>query len=200
MTVLGRALARAATALRSIDVPFALVGGLAVSARAEPRFTRDADLAVAVANDDEAEHVTCSMGSHGYSVLASIEHERTGRLATVRLSTTGHDRSTVVDLLFASTGIEPEIALAAEEITVLPGVRLPVARVGHLIATKLLARNDEHRPLDHADLIALANVATERDWDDALSAVTTITERGFNRQRDLVAAFTELRTLHGPAG
>jgi hypothetical protein len=33
----------------------ALVGGLAVSARTEPRFTRDADLAVAVASDAEAE-------------------------------------------------------------------------------------------------------------------------------------------------
>jgi hypothetical protein len=32
---------------------FALVGGLAVSARTEPRFTRDADLAVAIASDAE---------------------------------------------------------------------------------------------------------------------------------------------------
>lgn len=36
-------------------IPFALVGGLAVSARTEPRFTRDADLAVALASDAEAE-------------------------------------------------------------------------------------------------------------------------------------------------
>ena len=35
----------------------ALVGGLAVSARAEPRFTRDVDLAVAVVSDDEAERL-----------------------------------------------------------------------------------------------------------------------------------------------
>ena len=49
-------------ALRQIDadltrarVAFALVGGLAVSVRTEPRFTRDADLAVALATDAEAE-------------------------------------------------------------------------------------------------------------------------------------------------
>jgi len=49
-------------ALRQIDadltrahVSFALVGGLAVSVRTEPRFTRDADLAVALASDAEAE-------------------------------------------------------------------------------------------------------------------------------------------------
>jgi hypothetical protein len=41
--------------LTEANVSFALVGGLAVSARAEPRFTRDADLAVAVARDAEAE-------------------------------------------------------------------------------------------------------------------------------------------------
>ena len=34
---------------------FALIGGLAVSARSEPRFTRDADFAVSVGSDAEAE-------------------------------------------------------------------------------------------------------------------------------------------------
>lgn len=36
---------------------WALVGGLAVSVRTEPRFTRDLDLAVAVSNDREAESI-----------------------------------------------------------------------------------------------------------------------------------------------
>ena len=38
------------TRLKQLDVDCALVGGLAVSVRAEPRFTRDVDLAV-VASD-----------------------------------------------------------------------------------------------------------------------------------------------------
>ena len=41
--------------LAHAGVRFALIGGLAVSARTEPRFTRDADLAVAVTSDAEAE-------------------------------------------------------------------------------------------------------------------------------------------------
>jgi hypothetical protein len=41
--------------LQETGARFALVGGLAVSVRTEPRFTRDADLAVAVASDAEAE-------------------------------------------------------------------------------------------------------------------------------------------------
>jgi hypothetical protein len=39
--------------LDGLDVGWALVGGLAVSARAEPRTTRDVDVAVAVANATE---------------------------------------------------------------------------------------------------------------------------------------------------
>ena len=46
--------------------PFALVGGLAVSARTEPRFTRDADIAVAVASDPEAEAVIRTLRGAGY--------------------------------------------------------------------------------------------------------------------------------------
>jgi hypothetical protein len=49
-------------------VSFALVGGLAVSIRTEPRFTRDADLAVALANDAEVEaliHDRASCPGHG---------------------------------------------------------------------------------------------------------------------------------------
>ena len=42
-------------ALREVTGHLALIGGLAVSARTEPRFTRDADLAVAVTSDAEAE-------------------------------------------------------------------------------------------------------------------------------------------------
>jgi hypothetical protein len=41
--------------LRPRGKRFALVGGLAVSVRAEVRFTRDVDLAVAVSSDAEAE-------------------------------------------------------------------------------------------------------------------------------------------------
>jgi len=39
------------------DRALALVGGLAVSARTEPRFTRDLDFAIAVENDAEAESI-----------------------------------------------------------------------------------------------------------------------------------------------
>ena len=59
--------------LEGLGVGHALVGGFAVSARAEPRFTRDVDLAVAVENDDAAEEVVRSLVERGYQVLAAVE-------------------------------------------------------------------------------------------------------------------------------
>jgi len=43
-----QALEAATADLRELAAPFALVGGLAIAARAEPRMTRDVDFAVAV--------------------------------------------------------------------------------------------------------------------------------------------------------
>jgi hypothetical protein len=51
LTRLERALARLGNDLDDLDQRCALVGGLAVSARAEPRTTRDIDLAIAVVDE-----------------------------------------------------------------------------------------------------------------------------------------------------
>ncbi len=54
---LEHALLAVASDLTALGRQFALVGGLAVSARAEVRFTRDVDLAVAVVDDADAEQL-----------------------------------------------------------------------------------------------------------------------------------------------
>jgi len=167
---------------------FALVGGLAVSARTEPRFTRDLDLAVAVVNDQEAESLIRSLRAHRYSIEALVEHEAAARLATVRLIPPS-EYSLFVDLLFASSGIEAEIVAAAEPLEMIEGLVVPVATVAHLIATKVLSRDDDHRPQDHADLIALLRHAREPDIIAARNALRMIEARGFNRGRDLLSQF-----------
>lgn len=58
-----------------------------MSARASVRFTRDVDLAVSVTDDAEAEGLLRALATHGYQVVALVEQERTGRIATVRLRT-----------------------------------------------------------------------------------------------------------------
>nr|WP_129664741.1 hypothetical protein [Phytoactinopolyspora endophytica] len=98
----------------------------------------------------------------------------------------------VLDLLFASCGIEPEIVQQAEELEILPELVVPVARTGHLIVMKLLARDDRNRPTDADDVRELARVAEDDDWDLARVAVQLITERGYNRGRDLDGALADL--------
>ena len=194
MTLLQEALRRVARELESRHASFALVGGLAVSVRCEPRFTRDLDLAVAVASDMEAEQLVRDLIRAGYRVAAQIEQEATGRLATVRLippGTAGRS-GVVVDLLFASSGIEPELAAAAQLLEVFPGVVVPVATVAHLIALKILARDDRHRPQDRGDLRQLLDVAGEGEIERTREALERIRERGFHRGRDLRSGLESL--------
>lgn len=192
MTNVEQSLRRVVGDLRELHARFALVGGLAVSVRAEPRLTRDADLAVAVTSDAEAEALVLAMRRLGYQALAAVEQEVTGRLATVRL-THGTTAGPVTDLLFASSGIEPELVDAAEDLEVLPGFVVPVAVTGHLIALKLLARDDRRRPNDADDLASLRLVARDSDWRDAAAAVALIERRGCARERDLSSALHDLQ-------
>lgn len=197
MTGLERALDALLSRLRQEGRRFALVGGLAVSARTEPRFTRDADVCVAVEDDADAERLVHALSGAGYVVDALVEQEATGRLATVRLST-GPDRDdgddwVVLDLLFASSGVEHEVIEGAEELEVFEGLRAPIASVGALIALKILSRDDLDRPQDRVDLVALLRVATTADLEETARLLGLVTDRGYDRGRDLPAALTELR-------
>lgn len=185
-------LRQAVADLMTFGLRFALVGGLAVSIRTEPRFTKDADLAVAVATDDDAERLIRHLRGVGYEVHALVEHEAAHRLATVRLSRTGGAQAPVVDLLFASSGIEAEIVAAAEPLEVLPGLTMPVARVGHLLILKVLSQDDERRPQDAGDLRALRLVASGEERERMIAAAALITDRGYHRGRDLSGAVQTL--------
>ena len=182
------ALRRIISDLRALDRRFALVGGLAVSARTEPRLTRDADIAVTAADDRDAESLIRDLQSRGWRVVAAVEQSAAGRLATARLALAEDVGGTVADLLFASSGIEPEVVTAADRIEVLPNFAVPVARLEHLIALKVLARDDRTRPQDRVDLAALLARADTATLDAARQALTLVTRRGFHRGRDLEAA------------
>ena len=192
MTSLEAALRQIQTDLTEADVSFALVGGLAVSARTEPRFTRDADLAVAVASDAAAEALIHSLRAGGYGIEAIVEQEAVGRLATVRLTRSTTLQAPVVDLLFASSGIEPEVVADAEPIDLLPKLTIGVARTGHLIALKVLSRDDVTRPQDLLDLRALLRVASSLELARARQSLALIAARGYHRGRDLMSELTTL--------
>lgn len=193
MNRLEHALRDISTRLAKMHVGFALVGGLAVSARAEPRFTRDVDMAIAVRDDSEAEQIVRELTEHGYTTIAIVEQEQTNRLATVRMSLIEEGvEGVVVDLLFASSGIECEIVKDAQCLEIMENLTLPIATSSHLIALKVLARDDEQRPQDFDDLKKLLATAEERDKENARHALEQIQKRGFNRNRDLVFLLNEI--------
>jgi len=166
----------------------AVVGGLAVSARTEPRFTRDADVCVAVGDDDEAESLVRSLQADGYRVLALVEQQVAARIATVRLaSPEAVDEGVVLDLLFASSGIEREVVGSADEMELFDEIRAPIATVSSLIALKVLSRDDALRPQDRVDLVALVRLASAGDLAETRRLLSLIDERGFGRGRDLAA-------------
>lgn len=134
MTRLARVVRAAHGDLTEAGAAHAVVGGLAVSARAEPRFTRDADFAVATVSDAQAEAVILAMRFRGYVIDSVLEH-RSGRMSTVRLRSP--KGSGLVDLRFASSGVEAEIVASAETLTLFRQTPLPVARTANSRATTL---------------------------------------------------------------
>ena len=171
--------------LGDLGPPWALVGGLAVCARAEPRPTVDIDIAVAVPDDATAKARVCDLLAVGYRLRESIVHDQTGRLATVRLLSPVAGEDVAVDLFFASSGVEAEVVGAAESLEVSPGLTIPVARIGHLIAVKLCWRASAKRD---SDLRTLIERAGAEDLEDARHLIAAMTERGYHRGRDLGAA------------
>ena len=178
------AAARAAALLDDLGARFVLIGGLAVAARSDPRYTRDVDLAVSVPDNAAAEQLLFALSRERYTVETLIEQSRASRLATARL----RHRATpevFVDLLFASSGIEPELVASAERLLYRPGLLLPVAQTGHLLALKALSESDA-RLQDRIDLQSLGAVATDADWALAERSARLIRARGFHRGRALV--------------
>lgn len=189
---LGEVLDRTLSALDALGYRAAVLGGFGISAWVDPRFTRDVDLAVAVDSDEEAEALVHRLRAEGFTLLASVEQKATGRLATVRLAPPSEpEGGIVVDLLFASSGIENDVVRDAATIDLGLGRAVPVARPGHLVALKLLANDPKTRPQDALDLRALRTVLDEREVERSREACREIVARGYARGRDLMALLDE---------
>lgn len=191
MNRLQSVLDRLAADLDVLGCDWTLVGGMALAVRAEPRYTRDVDVVVAVADDREAERVILRLRHRGYRDKEEgvLEDKLTGRLWTMRLVAPGDEaEGTIVDLLFASSGIEREIVDAAERVELVKDLMVPVVRTGHLIAMKVLAG----RPQDLGDIQLLRMEIEPEELDRARRALELITQRGRNRDRDLTAELERL--------
>ncbi len=175
-----RALATAVDSLRSANREFALVGGLAVSVRAEVRFTRDVDFAVRVVDDADAERLIFSLTAAGYRPVATIEHEERHRLSTIRLMSPHEIK---IDLLFASSGLEHEIVERASAVS-LPHGEVPIAAAEELLAMKVLSMT-ARRLQDEIDARKLVACNPSLDLVRVRDNLSRIRERGYDRGEDL---------------
>ena len=182
-----RTLRAVATDLKKLKLRWALVGAVAVAARGVPRFTNDFDFAVAVGDDREAEATVSRMMALGYRLATLLENETTGEIATARLwcRPLGGTQF-IVDLLFQTSGLEAEVVAAAQPVTVMPNLRVPVATRGHLIAMKILSVNAD-RGRDADDLTGLVGVAENSDLEEARAGLRLLAQRDKSRGKDLLA-------------
>jgi len=168
-------------------LPFALVGGLAVSIRGEVRFTRDVDLAVSM-SEAELQRVIADLRAARYEIHSILEHDVAKRTATVRLVTR---EGVHVDLLAAQTGIEPEIVASATPVE-LPDVgEVPVASAEDLLATKILSMGPRRRQ-DLDDAVRLMTSNPDLDLGRVREMLELIHDRGFDRGEDLAGKLRQV--------
>jgi predicted nucleotidyltransferase len=175
------ALADIARRLRARGIAFALVGGLGVSVRAEVRFTRDVDLAIAVADDSSLEALVRDLRAGGYETVAVVEHEVRQRLATVRLQSSS---GVPIGLIAGSCGIEDDVVARATLVDFPGAGAVPVATPEDLLAMKVLAMTDQ-RLQDRLDAMSLVLTNPNLDLGAVRDALRLITERGYHRDQHL---------------
>ena len=106
------------------------------------RTTRDVDVAIVVAGDSEAERITLALRMRGYASHPegdTLEQIDVNRLATVRLVAPGDNPAVVgVDLLLRRRESRTRSSPLPRSAPSFGRLR-PVARIGHLLALKVLA-------------------------------------------------------------
>ena len=158
MNSLALVLAYTAETLRKENLPFALIGGLAVSVRSEPRFTRDIDLAIVVA-PEEIDKLGRHLQGAGFVIVSVLSEATTDLVTGLRLERDG----VRVDLLMHFIGLESEACATAELLEVFSGTTVPVARLPLLVVFKLVAAQRRKRRQDLADIELLLFYATSDD-------------------------------------
>ncbi len=198
MSFLFSELRRVTIDLHESGVEWCLVGGLGTSVYIEPRTTKDIDVVVSVAVEEQADSLKEFLLNRGYVNPQLLMHTTpTRRMGWRVFIPSSVNVSIPLDILVSACGIEEDIVTSAVTIEVLPGLSLPVASLGHLVAMKILSQNSLDRLQDRVDLIALLRSATEQDRVTAARALRRISSVGFADGRDLIAELADLEAGQG---
>jgi hypothetical protein len=183
---LTKTLADLTTWLRREQVSFAVIGGLAVGVRGEPRFTADVDVVVGLDLDAALQLVVRLSGSPFQPLFPDVaEVVRTSFILPLRHVDTG----VRVDVAIGLSGFERQLLARAGEITI-AGFTAPVATAEDLILMKLLAS----RPRDSDDVEKLAQKhGSNLDWDYLTTTAQQLDEA---LALDIVTPLQQLRQRH----
>ncbi len=180
--------------LLDLDVPWALIGAMAVGVYTEPRTTRDIDIAIS-ADKEKHQDLINTLIKRGYQNEQLLMHSDPAHIMGTRLEVRGgHEIFTAVDFLFSSSGIEAEVVASAVKLEIFPGLHVPIACRGHLIAMKVISQNDTDRARDLIDLRNLLFSANLDDITIAENALDLVSMRGYNRSKDLRSDFNKIRS------
>lgn len=146
MSFLFSELRRITSDLHQSGINWCLVGGLGTSVYIEPRTTKDIDVVVSVSGEVQADELKDFLLSRGYVSPQLLMHSSpTRRMGWRVFIPSAKEASIPLDILVTACGIESEIVASAFTIEILPGLSLPVASLGHLVAMKVLSQNSFNR-------------------------------------------------------
>ncbi len=169
----------------ALGCPAMVVGGLAVAARGEPRFTRDADITV-VAPDAAVPGLLVRAGEAGFRPLPEDPVAFARERGVIPLERTSDGWR--VDLILAASPFE-EAAVARATIERAEGIALPIATAEDLVVLKLLA--GRARDVDDArGIVARSGEAFGRDFVRAVvgeAAASMADDALLERMEDVLA-------------
>lgn len=182
-------LADAVSFLQKEGVPYALIGGLAVSLRGQPRVTVDIDIVIAA----DLDRALALAGTLEQTNFRPLFDDVTDILQKTFILPLRHRSTNVkVDLALGLSGFERQAVARAERLE-LAGSEVSVATAEDLVVMKVLAG----RPQDEQELRGLVIAQGDRlDWDYCLKLAVDLGEA---LGHDLVGRICALRaTLDGP--
>ena len=166
---LGNTLADAATWLAAENIAYALIGGLAVSLRGQPRVTADVDMVIAV----DVERALLLVAALEHSNFRPLFADVTDVVQQSFILPLRHRRTNVkVDLAIGLSGFEQQAIARAERLSV-AGTMVSVATAEDLLIMKAMAG----RPQDDVDLRGLVVAqGAYLDWDYCLKIAAELGE------------------------
>jgi Nucleotidyl transferase of unknown function (DUF2204) len=178
---LTRALAALSGWLGAAGVPYAVIGGVAVSLQASPRYTQDVDAVVWL---EDAGWPALVAAAADFGIRPRID-DVLAFAAQSRVLLLSHDGGVPVDVSCGALPFERELVQSASVLDV-GGIDIRVARPEHLLVLKAIA----DRPRDHADIDSLLRAHPDLDRAAARRVVVEFAEA--LEQPDLVATFDRL--------